>query len=520
MAIEPLMAWRPGFGTVVQAVRVLNGTTLDTSQLGAATGFATSSFDTGTNGHKGHNRIIEFQGEIYAYHNGTQAIYRYDFGGSSWTLVDSLPNPPGATDDNSVTGFELVEVNGEQRLYLFYQQSVSTNLRGRWTSDGTTWNATAIANYGLGIPFQKTLVYEGKVYIIAAANDPNTLHVYDPVADNWTRPPVLGSTLNGRCQVLINFKGRLLLIGPNAGTDRGPIIFKELVGGGFTDVSFSGGSDPGDMVTVQVPNRSVPLIAFEGRLGSTAENGNLYVIFGEKSVGGVGDQDGQMRCHEFIPNGTTPGSSWQENNISSSVIPADWLAGGAFEGTFNTLMCLVPYIQVVDPNLPEIFFWRHRDIQTTEQSTFWTWNGPSSLMTAVNSDVDNTVQGPSSVNGTGEHRYTEGNFDVTLENGQISPGKVSFDFQVHLPLDGSSPPDKQARLWYTVGGTDWVEATLSTAGGDAPITVSGTDAPPTISGNLLQGIPVGSSIFRATWDAAADGFTGAGLQVQLALEVF
>ena len=91
---------------------------------------------------------------------------------------------------------------------------------------------------------------------------------------------------------------------------------------------------------------------------------------------------------------------------------------------------------------------------------------------------------------------------------------------MHLPLDGSSPPDKQARLWYTVGGTDWVEATLSTAGGDAPITVSGTDAPPTISGNLLQGIPVGSSIFRATWDAAADGFTGAGLQVQLALEVF
>jgi len=507
MAISPLMAWRAGYSGSVQALRVLNGTTLETTQLGAATGFTASGWDTAIAGCPRHNRIVEFRGDLYAYHSGGgPAIYKFVFGSKTWSSVDTLPNPPNAADDNTISGFEVIDVNGEARLYLFYRTSLSTNARVRWSNDGTTWNSGATT--ATTPNFYRTLVYQKKVYVFAGPNA-NPVLSYDPAADTWTSVPVVGTSLGRPAQVLINFKGRLLLIGAQNGTWASIMTFKELVGGGFNDVSYSGGSDPGDMVTVRA--------AANGTLAVFEENDKLYVLFNEKAVDNASVAAGQVRVSEFVPNGAAVGSSWQENDLTATVVPAAWRTGGAFANLFSPYAAFNGYVETSTPGAPEFYAWRHHTVNAVATSTFWTWNGNAALMTVVNSDVTSEVQIASGPNTTGEHIYTEGDFDVTLENAAVEPGKVLFDFQAHSPLDASSPTNKQGRLYYSIGGSDWAVATLST---DAPTVVSGGDAAPTISANLLQGIVVGSSKFRATWDAIADGFTDAGEQVELMLNVF
>jgi len=513
MAISTLMAWRAGYSGAVQALRVLNGTTLESTQLGAATGFTASGWDTGLDGPPRHSRIVEFRGDLYVYHNGTTGIYKFVFGSKTWSLVHTLSPAPNTGDDNTVSGFEVIEVNNEARLYLFYRQSLSTASHTRWSNDGSTWNSGAGPTSSLGVFFHRLQSYQGLIYATTGDNAGDSVRAYDPSGDTWSNVPVVGSAITTIPHVWINFKGRLLLIGPNANFSfQGLMTFKELVGGGLNDVTYSGGSDPGDMITAQASPRG-SVFAFE-------DNDRLYVLFNEKLVNGAGNTAGQVRCTEFIPNGTAIGSTWQENDISSTVIPAAWRTGGAFANLFHENAAFMGYVDVTVPGTPEIFAWRYRDTSTIEQSTFWTWNGNGSPMTVVNSNVTAEVQVPSGPNMTGEHVYTEGDFDVTLENLVVTPGKISFDFQAHTPLDSSSPSTKQGRLFYTLGGTDWIQATLSTAGGDAPSVVSGGDPAPTISTNLLQGITVGSSVFRAVWDAVADGLVGVGEDVKLALEVF
>jgi len=512
MAIQPLMAWRAGYSGAVQALRVLTGTTLETTQLGAATGFTATAFDTGIDGPPRHNRIVEFLGDLYAYHNGgTPSVYRFVFGSKTWSSVFTLTNAPNNLDDNTVSGFQVVNVSGELRLYLFWRTSVSTISRTAWTNDGTTWNAGANLTTAAGFFFHKTFVYQSKIYAFGPSASPDALVSYDLVGNSWTKETIVGTALIPVGGSFLNFKGRLLVFSPTQSAIRAPMQFKELVGGGFNDVTFSGGGAPGTMVTVQASARCTPCFAFE-------EADRIYVIVCEKGTAATGNGPGQMRCFEFIPNGTTPGSSWQENDITTSVIPADWLTGGAFANLFDEHTTVMGYVQTSGtPSTPEVFLWRYRNANVVEQSTFWEWQGNATLMAPVNSDVTIEVQIPSGPNMTGEHIYTEGDFDVTLENPVVLPGKVTFDFQAHTPLDASSPSNKQGRLYYSIGGTDWTVATLHT---DAPTVVSGGDAAPTISANLLQGIVVGASKFRATWDAVADGFSGAGNQIELMLDVF
>jgi len=508
MAISPLLLWDNGYsGSTPRAHRLLNGTTLENVQLGAATALSATSRDDAADGVLPSNRIIEFQGDLYTYHGGS--VYQFVFGSKTWASVHALASPPNNADDNSITGWNIVAVNGELRLYLFYQQSLSTSTRGVYTTDGSVWTPTATTTVNAWP--QATIVYQNKIYMCGDRS--SIFYRYDPLADTWTTIPQAGTAwANPRTGTFINFRGRLLVIGPQPVTTRAAPIFKELVTGTYIDATFSGGTDPGDMVATPGPAQNVTWFPFEYQ-------NNLYVV-GQELTTNFNDavNDGQMQVWQFVPNGTTPGSSWAESNISSTVVPSDWLTGGAFATAFHSRGALQGYVQIDDDPLnPEVYFWRHRQYGANEDSTFWTWNGPASLMTVVSSSFSNGHSIAQGDNNTGEHVYTEGDYDVTLTNPLISPGKLTFDFQAHTPLDSSSPTNKQGKLYYSIGGSDWTEATFHS---DAPTTVSGGDSAPTISANTLQGIVVGNSVFRATWDAVTDGFTGAAEEAELHLRVF
>lgn len=520
MGIPPLLAWKCGYGgTAVQAVRILNGTTIDATQLGDVTGFTGAVWDA-THGPQPTNRIVEFRGNIFAFHAGTAKIYRFDFDvgtNGTWTEVDTLPNGPGTTDDQRIAGFEIVDVGGELRLYLLYNQFVSSTARARWTSDGITWNSAAtVGSLSAGF-ISRTLVYKGKIYITSPAG---SVDVFDPLADAWSEVTTLGFAMSGRPNLLINFKGRLLWIGSSSTNSVREIMrFKELVAGGFNDVDISntGGSTYTTLYGSSIGGNT---FAFE-------DNDKLYVVFDEKTNATNGDGPGQVRCFEFTPDGSSPGDSWTENDITSTVVPSDWLTGGAFANLFNPRSGYSGYVDTSNPESPQIFWWRMADLNETENSTFWTWNGSSSLMTVEDSDVNRTVQPASGTNASGEHVYTEGDFNVTLENPVIRPGVVDFDFTIEEPIDGSTVTPKSGRLYYTIGGSNWIPATISTDSEDAPTfanpTLAGTDPAPTVAtdttGTILQNIPIGHK-FTATWDSTADGFTVAGSRFELMLEIF
>ena len=510
MAIDPLIVWRNGNGgTDVQALRLLNGTVLDATQLGAATGFSATTFDAGVGGRFGHNRGCEFRKNIYAYHNGTTSVYRFNFGTQVWDLVHTLSPAPNTGDDQSVSAIHQLNVNGELRMYIFWQQSSSVNARAAWTNDGSTWNTSGILANSSSWPIYE-LSYEEKLWIVGSGSGTWEIYTFDPKTNGISGVPVVGTGISTpRGGQLLNFKGRLFLFGAVlVSTGRQPPVFKELVGGGFDDVTSSGGSDPGVFVG------GTTLIASQGPLAVFEWDDKIYVVVADLDVTNT---VGQMRVFEFIPNSSSPGGTFQENEISSSVIPAAWLSGGAFEGSFTARTGLMVHVQTSTPGSPEIFFWRVTDQSVTAQSTFWTWNGNASLMTVVNSDVDRSLNIVQGADIGGQFIYTEGDFDVTLENPVSNADGMSFDFQAHDPLDGTSISDKQGKLYYALGESDWAEATLNTS--VAPTVLSGGDPAPTISANTLQGIAVGTSKFRATWDAVADGFTTPGEYPMLKLDV-
>jgi hypothetical protein len=501
MAIPPLLVW-DNTGTP-QAHRLLSGTTLESTQLGAATGFAAGVLDP-SQGRLPHGRIVEFRGDLYLIHRGT--VYKFSFGTTKeWISTGFTLSSPPTLDDQSISSLHVMDVNGEAAIVGVYNRASSSNGHAFWSTDGTNWNLSSlISNSGSWARF--SLPYQGKLWVAGASNDWEVWN-YDFDTQSASNFPFPDITTNRNGQ-LINFQGRLFWVGTNiSGGARQPLIFKELVGGGFADVTYSGGANPGLMVTKDGPTA--------GSIGMFEDGGNLYVVWWNMIDNAF---LGQMQVHQFIPNGTAVGSSFQENNISALVVPSAWLSGGAFESSGSLTTNVNVYVSTTTPGSPEVFWWRYNSVPIGT-STFWTWNGPSLPCTVVNS-VGSQYAIPSGPNSTGEYVWTEGDFDVTLENAQAAPGKVSFDFQAHTPIDGSSPGGKLGRLFYSVGGSDWIQATLSTAPIDAPLTVSGIDPAPNISGNLLQGITVGDSKYRATWDAAADGFTDAGEQAELMLEVF
>jgi hypothetical protein len=520
MAILPLLTWDMGYsGSNVRAYRLLNGTTLESSQLGGDTGFSATSRDLGADGSLPSRRIIEFKGDLYAIHS--TKIYRLSLGTNpTWTEVFTLVLGPSTSDDQVISGFHIADVEGDLRLFIFYQRNSSSNCYGAYSSDGTSWTTTPLYANGNSWP-HSAIYFKGRFYFIGTSSA-NPMYWYNPTTNAWGAIANLGALVTGQASAVCNFKGRLLYIGPTWNGTRGNPIFKELVSGSLVDASFSGGANAGDFVTRNVASQSVNCFPFEYQ-------DKLYVIYSELTTSVFnGANDGQMQVVQFTPNGSTEGSSWAEEDISSTVVPSSWLTGGAFDGDFDSRMAMGGYVQISDPENPEVFFWRYTQYEANGSPTFWTWNGPTSLMTvAAAAGLDRGFSLPLGCNVTGEVVYTEGDFDVSLENPVTRPGYIDFDFQIHDPLDGSSIPNKSARLYYSIGGSNWTLATISTLPGDAPEfvnpTSAGTDPAPTITtdsvGTVLQDIPVGHK-FTATWDSTADGFTAAGARFELMLEIF
>lgn len=502
MAISPLMIW-DAYGTP-QAHRLTAGTTLESTQLGAATGFTAAVLDA-TAGRLPHGRMVTFESNLYLNHRGT--LYNFVFGSKTWPSTGFTITSPPLSDDQAMSALHVMIVAGVPRIVGFYNLNLSSNSRAFWTEDGSTWSQSSnINNSGSWPGF--SMIYDEKLWICGRVTTAN-VYYWDPAVPNAVTLFNLSNVANGGMNgQLINFQGRLLWIGTTrSGGARQLVQFKELVTGTFLDVPYSGGADPGDMIT----RNASP----GGALGLYEDDGKLYAVFWEMRDNAT---LGNMQIHEFVPNASSAGSSFQENDISADTIPEDWRAGGAFENTGSFTTQVQVHVDTSNPLAPQVFWWRYNSFSSSS-NTFWTWNGNASLATTAPGQGRDFVTAVNP-NVTGERLYTEGNFDVTMSDDVTRASKVDFDAQVWSPLDGSSPSSKQGRLLRSIGGSDWVEATISTAAADAPTLISGAGPAPTVSGNLFQGIPVNDSKFEATWDAGADGFNTAGLDFDLTVDVF
>lgn len=497
-----------------QVMRVLNGTTLETTQLGAALAVGAESPSLGARMRR--NRFCVFERNLYVWHD--QDIYQFNFGAKTWASVKTLSFAPNTNPDGRGGLYLLEDNSGDLMMVAIYQRSSNVNWYVTTSTDGTTWTAdAAILNTGGGGAPVFGCPYQGRLWFATTVQTNHKVVSYDPVSGSvvsYTWPSTIYSGGPGTSQNVTNnaqllvFQGRLFWIGTDlSGGNSRLMTMLELVGGGFATVPISGGTDPG-LTTSLYASPS-------GAVGAFEYQGNMYVVWWNPTNSPPGTL-GQMRCVQFVPNVSAVGGSFQENDVSSVVIPAAWRPGGAFENLGSASSCVYVHVDVTSPGGPQPFWWR-QDAIGSGSSTFWTFNGPAVLATVVNSNVGSQHSLPKQFNSTGERIYTEGDYDVELDSTETEPSRIAFEFQVFLPLDGSTPSAKQGRLWYSVGGSDWQQATFTA---DAPVLVSGVGPAPTISGNLLQNVLVNGDRIQAWWDAPADGFSTAGLDFELLLEVF
>jgi hypothetical protein len=515
MAISPLMTW-DAFGTP-QAHRLIGGTALESVQLGAATGFTAATYDTATRGRVSHGRMAEFRRNLYLNHRGT--IYQFNFGTKTWVSTGYTVTGAPTNQDQAMGALHVMDVPGQgQTLVMVYRRISNNNVRATWSVDGTTWTESPDFNTNSSPPGFE-LPYQGKLWCCGSNQNGFAVYSFDPLTKGWATYPIFGlntGNLGSNAQ-LLNFQGRLFWAGCQflAGFNRELMQLKELVGGGFIDVPISGGTTPGLMATVN----TVP----GGAVGMFEDAGNMYVVFHEMVNPNPDLTTGALRVFEFVPNSSVIGGSFAENDLSTTVVPVAFRAGGGSSaGSFNTNIQV--HVDTSVPGSPQVFWWRYADPAVVAASTFFTWNGNAVVASTAAGQSRNFLTAVSP-NSTGERIYTEGDWDVTLDElrgntAGADARNVRFEAQIHQPLDSSTPAAKQGRLFYSVGGSDWQVATLSTAGSDAPSLISGAGPAPTISGNLLQNILVNGDRFDAVWDAVADGVTNPGDQPELMLDVF
>lgn len=504
MTATPLTVW-DNSGTP-QAHRLLSGTTLESVQLGAATGFTAATIDGGA-GRLPQNRIAIFKGDPYLMHRGT--VYVFNEGTGVWDSTGYTITSPPTSDDQAISGIHVVQVAGVEYLCGWWQVSAGINGRGWWTDDGTTFNETANISMGSSTWPYYSVIYDGRLWWCSGNTSTRHVMAWTPTSSAVDIYDV-GAGNGGENGFIYDFENRLIWIGTTrTANERMPILMKEFVAGGWVDVSISGGSNPGLTTSL--------FASPDGALGLFEYTGNLYAVFWSHTNTFPSQNEGEMKVIQFVPSGGA-GTSFAETDVSTTVVPSAWRTGGAFdgEGSLNTQV-LVMIDQADDPTNPTVHWVRMNSYTSgSGETTFWTFNGPGSAATVASTAISSDFaipQGPI----TGVRTYTDGDTIPSIFNPAQIGTDVQFDFSLADAIDGSSPGDQTLRLYYNQGGHDWQIATIQT--GTAPTTVSGADGPPSISTNTFTGVTPGTSVYRARWDANADGLGSPGLKYKLKLKV-
>lgn len=443
------------------------------------------------------NRVIEFQGSLYAYH--ALNIYKFD-DISTWSIVHT---PSGMTESVGTAGFRILNRQGVDILAMVFRRTAGVSSRVVWTEDGTTWNDNQA--YDLGDTAINSLAHSGKNFLwknrMVDVRFPGTsssqarvgVTIPDPdwngkgFAPSFSFTTSLGdgTEYRERCIIIYAPNGtapwRLHEIADPGNT---VIIFLQTLTFGF---NFTG-------------DANWPLI-FED------ENADLYAIVCQ-TAGGDG-----LTALKLAPTGGT-GTSFTPTDVTATIIPTELRDSGAQANTTMSVGCYVD--TVASPTSPAIYFWiRTNTLDNSPSYHLYQWAGPSSTWEQVGLGIiAGTYCLPHTKHGGSQFTFQGVNkiFAQIESFSTVSSTAANVAFRVY-----GTGSDVSGRILHTGSATD--------PGG--PPDTQGTLIDPVSGGsmarvgNQLNAITpdAGATLYTCRWDFGNDGFN-AGQSPRIVVDLF
>ncbi len=448
------------------------------------------------------NRVIEFQGDLYAYH--ALNIYKYD-NVATWNIVHTPLNMDEAV---GTAGFHILNRQGQDVLAMIFRRTTPSTFTARvvWTEDGSTWNDDGA--FDVGQTTFSSVSHAGKTLIwknrIVHMHYPGTTAVQARVGVSIPDPDWMGkgfqpstSGTNSTFDAVEHLE-RCLMIG------------SPLSGG--SDWQLFEFADPGNTVLLKLQD----LTGF----GFTWQNLNnnwpmLFVDENEDLYAVVCDNNPAGGLHALKLTSTGgPGTSFTELDVTTTIIPTELRTGGAQANRTSAIGCYVD--TVANPTSPAIYFWvRTNSLDFASSYHLYQWAGPAATWDLVGLGIISDLYTlPHTKHGGSQYTFQGTNkIAAQIESfTTVSSTAANISFRVYgtgsdvsgrilhsgSATDPGGPPDTQATLIDPVSGGSMTRA-----------------------GNQLNDITpdAGVTLYTCRWDFGTDGFN-AGQSPRIVVDLF
>jgi hypothetical protein len=484
------------------------------SQLGTDLN-ATPETGAVANDHMASNRVIQFQGEVYAV--GIDGVYRFNQGpgnfpsgapAGDWSnLALDLALP--FTNPSLAAGFSLWKfgpftavINGVPYLFGAYNTTTSgTNWRG-WRLNGNTgvWSETAdtVLGYTANNTHSAARCFLYRNVLYCTSNNPaGVLQVltFDPGAASLGAFTVGGGTAaNGSMASFCIFDDRLFCLSRNSGGTSYAIY--EFSGGTFVHLF--------DLTNVV---HTAPAGGIYKTCLALNEDGTKMIAFYLNSTGTVG-----WNAAEII---NTAGTISEGTDITTAVVPVAIRHGVG--GTSQDERFSVFYDQETTPGSYRTLLYHTQNGTAGTVLTQYLWTNNATLLVAEDTGGSAGFALPENIGpaGGGERIFTQGELHIEIVDRLAVLGGEAVRFKC---WGDPGPADKNVEF----KRDDENEVPIATATLiGTPTVVSGPGAAPTRLVNVLQGVEAdnGATIYETTWDITTDGFVS-GQRGQLVPRIY
>jgi hypothetical protein len=431
-------------------------------QVGNSFGTADGGSATDQQVSKLRNRVVQFQGQIYAMN--ADGIYRKDDPlvlAGDWTRVLVMTNPE--TTDNSFGGLYPVDIGGTSYLTGVYGGTESS-VTMHWVKfDGTTWTQGSGTVTSTIISFRDAVVIKNVLHFIYGSNTSDSSASFDPSTETFSDHTEL---FNDATTALCVFNDTLYALHNVIADD---VTLSEFSGGSWSSVA-------------TLDTDSIATMGVIAQWSLFTDGTTLFALYGVNAA-----TDG------WRLQWSTNTTSW--NNVTTTVLPDALVStadGGTFAGVITTEV-FQPVYNVTNGILEIYLYHATTGVFGTSRSMYqWIDVSTEMVLRDFGGDVAHAI--PSGFPNFGERIFIPGQLFPALTGHESTFGGEKWTFEVYGGGTGHI-----VDAFYTEAGEPvLVEATLK-----EPVT--GGSAALNTSLNQIENVDGNATEYTVLWDFAADG---------------
>jgi hypothetical protein len=480
---QPTLVLQHRSGAAPQVYRVSGSSAI---ALGDPIGVAVEGVTPGTTV-TCHNRVIQFQGDVYAAVNG--AVFKKDdptLDTGPWSSDHSFTNfIVAATTKHHIFGpFQFTE-NGTPKLFVCWRTNTSTNTWNASILNGSTdvWSdigEQTAADGGADNRIGASIIYRGVLYVQMAGS--THMLTFDPSAQSFgvlsnaafTNPVMAGMAI---------FNDRLLMVGRSSGTNN--VALAEITGS-INLIADSGiaAFDTSDTRHGLFPGPDGTFLYSASRVSASAGS----------------------RFLKFID---TAGVISYSTDLTAAVMPAARQPGS----DANNIVWWGFYDQETTPGTARLQIYYSPNANTGSLVTQYRFIDESTTLLQDDIGASAAWAWVNTLTGGGERIFTPGELHIEIVNRLAVLGGEAVRFKAW----GATGADKQVDFRYnSQTEVPLSQATLT----GTPTVVSGPAPAPTRLVNVLQGVTAdGVTVYQTTWNITANGLVS-GQRAQLVPRIF